>query len=127
MAKILTILIPTMKIHGSMGMVFPKLKTGKKEFVVGGRSHKILPHINLSNRVLIRWGSAYETADITDSVDYNSRQSVRLAVNKRLSREVLSNAGVRVPRVVTPDSEHISYPLIARPRFHSLGKNFVII
>lgn len=127
MTKILTLLIPTMKVHSSLVLIFPKLKTSRKEFVVGTKDQQVLPHIKMSNRIIIRWGSAFETTDIPDSIDYNSRISTRLAADKPRARKALLEAGVRVPRMVTPESEHISYPIIARERRHTLGKNFKII
>lgn len=128
MRKTLTILVPTMKMHSSVELIFPRLQTANKELVVVGTTKdQLLPHIGLGNRILIRWGSYYETADIADSVDYNSREAIIRATNKSLSRKMLSEAGVPVPRVVTPDSEDIGYPLIARPRFHSLGQDLIVI
>lgn len=127
MSKTLTILIPSMKVQSSVRLIFPRLWTANKELVVGTFKQQVLPHIDLSNRILIRWGSYYETAGIAGSVDYNSRKSVIQATNKRLSRQMLAEAGVNVPRLVTPDSGDISYPLIARPEFHSLGKHFIIV
>lgn len=127
MPKILTMLVPAVDIHPSARRVFPRLKTVNKEFVIGTVDQRVLPGTDLSNRILIRWGSYYETNPIKNSIDYNSTQSIRWATNKILSRQMLADAGIRVPRVVTPESSNIKYPLIARPKFHSIGKDFVVI
>jgi len=76
MRKVLTILVPTMKMHSSVELIFPRLQTANKELVVGTTKDQLLPHISLGNRILIRWGSYYETADIADAIDYNSREAI---------------------------------------------------
>lgn len=127
MSKILTLLIPTMKIHSSLALIFPKLKTQKKEFVVGTKEQQVLPHIDMRNRIIIRWGSPFDTEKIPDSITFNSRNSVRIATDKPRARKVLFDAGINVPKMVTPDFAKINYPLIARERLHTLGKNFIVI
>src|SRR5690606_4905145 len=127
MSKTLTILIPSMKVQSSVRLIFPRLGTANKELVVGTFKQQVLPHIELSDRVMIRWGTYKETDGIAVSVDYNSRKSVIQATNKRLSRQMIAEAGVNVPRLVTPNSGDMSYPLVARPEFHSPGNHFIII
>lgn len=127
MRKTLTLLIPTIKVHSSLRMVFPKLRTKNKEFVVGTKEQHILPHIDMNNRVFIRWGSPYKTSDISTSLDYNSRLSVVRANDKKNSRLILAKAGIPVPRIITSNSKNIKYPLVARPRFHAFGRNFILL
>lgn len=96
-------------------------------YTVGSKDHNILPHIDLRNRIVIRWGSYFSMAKIPGTITYNTRVSTRRADNKRLSRNFLLDNGVSAPRVVAPDSTNISYPIIARPWHHSWGYNFIVL
>lgn len=81
---------------------------------------------DFKGKVVIRWGNRIEI-DLNGSITYNKAEAIANATDKKLSRKILAEAGVRVPRAVTPDDRDINYPVIARPRIHAKGKNFVIL
>lgn len=91
--------------------VFSKVKINESDF---------------TNKIIIRWGNRIEI-DTTDSIVYNTATAIAKATDKKESRRILAEANVSVPRAVTPDSEGISYPVIARPRIHAKGRNFVLL
>lgn len=76
--------------------------------------------------IIIRWGNRIEV-DLTGSITYNKASAIALATDKKESRRVLAEAGVSVPRALLPESENINYPVIARPRVHAKGRNFVLL
>ena len=81
----------------------------------------------LENNVVIRWGSREELPTNSGTVIYNRADAIARATDKKEARRILADAGVRVPRAVTPNSDNINYPVIARPSVHSKGKNFVAL
>lgn len=88
---------------------------------------KVKIHLaDFKNKIIIRWGNTIEI-DTEGSIVYNTASAIKKATDKKLSREILAQAGVSVPRAVSPDSDNINYPVIARPRRHAKGKNFVIL
>lgn len=73
---------------------------------------------------IIRWGC---TSYLPDSITYNSRESIKKASDKLLTRKILKENNINIP--VTYDLEDILHkeyqlPLIARPKYHYGGKNF---
>lgn len=82
--------------------------------------------VNFTNKIIIRWGNRIEV-DTTNSIVYNKSKAINLATDKKESRRVLAEAGISVPRDVYPQSENINYPVIARPRIHAKGRNFIVL
>lgn len=81
---------------------------------------------DFTNTILIRWGNTIKI-DTTGCIVYNKAENIEKATDKKLSRKILSEAGISVPREVNPQSEAINYPVIARPSRHAKGKNFIIL
>lgn len=81
---------------------------------------------DFTNKFIIRWGNTI-AVDLTNSIVYNKAENIKKATDKKLSRQILAEAGVSVPRAVTPDSDNINYPVITRPRRHAKGRNFVTL
>jgi hypothetical protein len=82
---------------------------------------------SLENSVVIRWGTREELPSSSSSVVYNKSAAIANATDKKGTREILTRAGISVPRAVSPDSKDVSFPVIARPSVHSKGRNFVVI
>jgi hypothetical protein len=82
---------------------------------------------DITNAVVIRWGTREELPASKNTIVYNRADAIAHATDKKLSREMMEGAGVRVPRRVNPELTKINYPVIARPRIHSKGKNFVVL
>lgn len=78
------------------------------------------------NSIIIRWGNTIEI-DTDGSIVYNTATAIKNGTDKKESRRILTEAGVSVPRAVSPDSENINYPVIARPRRHAKGRNFIVL
>lgn len=81
---------------------------------------------DFTNKFVIRWGNTI-AVDLTNSVVYNRAENITKATDKKLSREMLAEGGIRVPRAVKPEDNDINFPVIARPRRHAKGRNFVIL
>jgi len=94
---------------------------------VSDRLRRVNTPPNLSDNVVIRWGSREELPSNGGTVVYNRSSAIANATDKRESRNILATAGVVVPRMVTPDDSNISYPVVARPSVHSKGRNFIVI
>lgn len=88
---------------------------------------KVKTHLaDFRNSIVIRWGNRIEV-DLEGSITYNKASAIALATDKKESRRVLAEAGINVPKAVTPASETINFPVIARPRVHAKGRNFVLL
>lgn len=99
------------KYIGANSDVFTKVKIEAADF---------------TNNIIIRWGNAIKV-DLNNSVVYNKAEAIQKATDKKLTRQLLAEADISVPRAVVPDSENINYPVIARPSRHAKGKNFIIL
>lgn len=82
--------------------------------------------VDFTNKIIIRWGNTIQV-NLTDSIVYNKAEAIQKATDKKLSRQILTEAGVSVPTAVVPDDNNINYPVIARPSRHAKGKNFIIL
>lgn len=88
---------------------------------------KVKVHLaDFRNKIIIRWGNTIEI-DTEGSIVYNTASAIKKATDKKLSREILAEAGVSVPRRLNMQSENINFPVIARPRRHAKGRNFIIL
>jgi glutathione synthase/RimK-type ligase-like ATP-grasp enzyme len=84
--------------------------------------------LNLSDSVVLRWGTQEPVETNASSVIYNKISSLKLATDKSVSRHLLNSGGVRVPKIITPENikeKHL--PIICRPHIHSKGKNFIVL
>lgn len=122
--KKVNFLIPNSYIHSALRHIFPKLKIGSKKLLNTSNIEEIQ---NLENKIFIRWRSEYETEQIKNSITYNTLEPVLVAQNKKLTRQVLFDAGVSIPRLVTPTSNKIKYPIIGRSKTHSFAQNFEVL
>lgn len=81
---------------------------------------------DFTDKIIIRWGNRIEI-DTTGSVVYNKAKAIEKATDKKETRRILAEAGISVPRAVTPICDNINYPVIARPSVHAKGRNFIIL
>lgn len=81
---------------------------------------------NFNNSIIIRWGNAIQINN-SGSIIYNEARAITLASNKKRSREVFIENEISTPKLVTPYSSDISFPIIARPSYHAKGKNFIVL
>ena len=58
---------------------------------------------------------------------YNKIEAVSKATNKKRSREIFLNTGVKTPRLYTIGDDNITFPIVARPLVHSKGRNFLVL
>lgn len=87
------------------------------------RIKKKIPGFVLSN-VIIRWGNRIEI-NTEGKIVYNSATAIARATDKKESRRIFMEKGVRCPRLVGRDNN--VFPVIARPSRHAKGKNFVVL
>lgn len=99
-------------------------------FLERGRGYRQvkMADIDHSNSILIRWGNTIEV-NTEGSIVYNCARAISRATDKKLSREILAEKGINVPKLVTPETrlEDLCFPIIARPRRHAKGRNFVVL
>src|SRR5690606_8581976 len=81
---------------------------------------------DFTNKIIIRWGNRIEI-DTTNSIVYNTASAIAKATDKKESRRILAEDNISVPRAVTPQCNNINYPVIARPRIHAKGRNFIVL
>lgn len=109
----------------------------KKEYVRVYDNHNIdvlrkepLHELDLSNNIVIRWGNRIEAQTNNQTVVYNKSENVKKATDKKLTRQILLENKVRIPRMFSDQdylANTLTFPIIARPSIHAKGKNFVII
>lgn len=112
-----------------MGMVVEKSKSGIVQYTdpKSPSSRKKVPKLSISNSVVIRYGSA-TPVDAKNCVIYNKASAISTASNKKKTRQILKEAGVSIPTLVTPKNFKESYlPIIARPSHHSKCKNLRVL
>ena len=87
-------------------------------------------NLDLSNNIVVRWGNRIEATTDASTIIYNRSESVKNATNKKLTRQLLLEGNVRIPRLFS-DQDYLAgtltFPIIARPSFHAKGKNFVVL
>ena len=87
-----------------------------------------LAQINVTNSIVIRWGTREELTTDNTTIVYNQSRAIANATNKKLSRELFIENGVSTPKLMTLNNFEISdLPIIARPLVHSKGKNFIVL
>ena len=87
-----------------------------------------LAQINVTNSIVIRWGTREELTTDKTTIVYNQSRAIANATNKKLSRELFIENGVSTPKLMTLNNFEISdLPIIARPLVHSKGKNFIVL
>jgi glutathione synthase/RimK-type ligase-like ATP-grasp enzyme len=101
---------------------FRKYQAGKNDSFIKEKINEA----NFSNSIIVRWGNGIQI-DSPNSIIYNPAKAILLASNKKASREKFIEMGVKTPRLLTPTSSDLTYPIIARPSSHAKGKNFVIL
>lgn len=75
--------------------------------------------------LLIRWGC---TSHFPSKKCLNKSQQIKTINNKYLSRKMMQDAGVNVPKLYEDNNpEEHKYPLIVRPEFHAQGKNLFLV
>lgn len=83
--------------------------------------------INLNDSIFIRWGTRIQIPE-NRAIVYNTNKGLANASNKFTARKLFRDAGVRIPKLITPEDFQIEdLPIIARPFQHRQGKNFVVI
>jgi len=86
--------------------------------------------IDLKNaKVIIRWGTQ-EVLDIPKGcIVYNKCSVLKNITHKLEARLIMASKGVNVPLNITEETKlcDMVFPIIARPYFHSKGKNFVVL
>lgn len=83
------------------------------------RNDKVIPQ---DTDLLIRWGC---TSQFPSKKTLNKVDSIRLVNNKMLSRKMMQQSDVSVPKLYER-IEETKYPCIVRPHFHSQGKNLFL-
>lgn len=92
------------------------------------RHNKIaVDRFNLNGKVVVRWGNRIELPKDANSIIYNDNKSSKKASNKKLAREIFMENNILCPKLLTPETDNLTYPIIARPLEHSKGENFVVI
>lgn len=81
-----------------------------------------------STDILIRWGS---TVPVESKFEINTIDMIKLMNNKPMSRRILQENGISVPKTYYSrgeifDSELVNYPLIGREKYHSQGLRMFI-
>jgi glutathione synthase/RimK-type ligase-like ATP-grasp enzyme len=90
--------------------------------------NKDLSAPDLSNAIVIRWGTREEVPTSNGTIVYNKSSAIANATNKSRSRSIMIDAGVSCPKLVTPENFHNDdLPIIARPPVHAKGRNFVVL
>lgn len=137
-------------VHGrpSMKSVFSKMKTPavlkirrcppkKAGYIRKYENNNIddfikepLHYLNLSGNVVIRWGNRIDIVTDKNTIVYNKSENIKNATDKKLTRQILLENKVRIPRLFS-DQDYIAntltFPIIARPSVHAKGKNFVVL
>lgn len=91
-------------------------------------ARKSLGKLTYNASKVIRWGNRIPIETDGSTITYNKNEAIKLATDKKHSRELFMQKGVRTSRLVTPQSATAAqYPVIARPHTHSKGRNFVIL
>jgi len=85
-------------------------------------------HVSLEDTIVVRWGTREILPTGDKTIVYNRADGIANATNKKGSRRLFAQAGVRTPKSCTPDNvQERDLPVIARPNQHSKGRNFVTL
>lgn len=86
-----------------------------------------LQNPTFKDKILVRWGNIIELAPF-NCIVYNKIENIKNATDKALARHLFINNNVSCPKFVDPATIKINqFPVIARPKTHAKGKNFVIL
>lgn len=88
--------------------------------------YRVEYHPHFENDVILRWGNEIQI-EHPGCIIYNQSKAIALASQKGRARQVMFEAGVRVPRIVVPVDQNIQFPVIARPQVHAKGKNIIVL
>lgn len=88
--------------------------------------YRVEYHPRFQNDVILRWGNEIQIEHPNCKI-YNESRAIALASQKGRARQIMFEAGVRVPRIVVPVDQNIHFPVIARPQVHAKGKNIVVL
>lgn len=88
--------------------------------------YRVEYHPRFENDVILRWGNEIQIEHPNCKI-YNESRAIALASQKGRARQIMFEAGVRVPRIVVPVDQNIHFPVIARPQVHAKGKNIVVL
>lgn len=77
--------------------------------------------------VVIRWGSRCDISTNGASVVYNKSYAIKNATDKGLSRRLMLENCVCVPKLYKQGDTIANFPIIARPAIHAKGRNFVVL
>jgi hypothetical protein len=81
----------------------------------------------IQNCTVIRWGNRVPL-NLQNCIVYNKSEASAKASNKRVARELLQEAKVSIPALVTPDTFKEEYlPIIGRPSYHCKCKNLRVL
>lgn len=84
--------------------------------------------LSFNDGAIIRWGNSMSLNLGSQVITYNSATAVGKASDKRRTREILHQKGISVPKIINSISQQITaFPVIARPRSHAKGRNFLIL
>lgn len=89
-------------------------------------------HINrlAETSIVIRYGNSIVAPFKKGTIVYNKSSSISTASDKALSRQLFTEKGVRCPKLIHYQDyleNKIVYPIIARPRQHRKGQDFVVL
>lgn len=79
-----------------------------------------------SGGIVIRWGNRI-ILNTGNFIPYNRSSAIKMATNKKVSRQLFIEKGVSTPKLITPETWKVGDVIIARPLKHSQGKNFVVL
>lgn len=86
------------------------------------------PSTTLESSVVVRWGTREALPTNNETVVYNRADALKVATDKKLSREVFIEKGVNCPVLVTGNNFSEDFlPIIGRPPIHSKGRNFAVL
>lgn len=127
-----------LKVYGQMNsgelIVRRRIRRTGKEWLrqykdndVEHRNRLPIGDLNLEDAIVVRWGNRIEAPTNKGSIVYNKIDAIENATDKKKARQMFLDNKVSAPKLYTPTSPDVTFPIIARPLVHSKGKNFVVI
>lgn len=107
------------------GFVFDQFIRRDDNSIDKVRLTSIQPIID-ENTIVIKWGNRIKLNEDQFNV-INKMEAVKNASVKNIARKIFMENEVNCPALVTPDSQNLSFPIIARPFCHHAGMNFVVL
>ena len=130
--------------QASLKFVFAQMQTTENNLIINSKNKKDENYFRLhseqdvekfkrikshdfSDSIIIRWGTRIQLPE-EGNIVYNTNKAISNSSNKYTARKLFREAGVNIPRLVTPaDFTMEDLPIIARPFQHKQGKDFVVI